>query len=90
MYYDHLVYFWPLGNLVAIWHTLTLFGKLCQEKSGNPDVKNGIKKLFYLDTLSGHAEDGVAHPLDLRVDGSLARKNHDNQLQSLETVFLFG
>jgi hypothetical protein len=42
-FYGHLEYFtviwyilWPFGNVVAIWHIFPRFGKLCQEKSGNP------------------------------------------------------
>jgi hypothetical protein len=40
-----LVYFmviwyilWPYGNVVVIWYIFPRFGKLCQEKSGNPAV----------------------------------------------------
>jgi hypothetical protein len=32
------------GNLVAIWHILPYFGKLCQEKSGNPGVSKTREK----------------------------------------------
>jgi hypothetical protein len=39
----HLEYFtvisyilWPFGNIVVIWYIFPHFGKLCQEKSGNP------------------------------------------------------
>jgi hypothetical protein len=31
---------WSLGNLVAIWNIFHRFGILCQEKSGNPGVKD--------------------------------------------------
>jgi hypothetical protein len=27
---------WPFGNLPATWYITPRFGKLCQEKSGNP------------------------------------------------------
>jgi hypothetical protein len=42
-FYDHLEYFtviwhilFPFGNVVVIWYIYPRFGKLCQEKSGNP------------------------------------------------------
>jgi hypothetical protein len=46
MFYGHLLSFmaicyvlWPFGNLKAIWYIFPRFGKLCQEKSGNPAHK---------------------------------------------------
>jgi hypothetical protein len=27
---------WSFGNVVVIWYIFPRFGKLCQEKSGNP------------------------------------------------------
>jgi hypothetical protein len=36
MYCGHLI--WQFGNLVAVWYIFHRFGKLCQEKSGNPDA----------------------------------------------------
>jgi hypothetical protein len=50
IFYDHLVYFTPMGNIlwpfgifcgnleyfVVIWYIFTRFGILEQEKSGNP------------------------------------------------------
>jgi hypothetical protein len=45
IFYGHLEYFtvmryiiWPLGNVVVIWYISPRFGKLCQEKSGNPVI----------------------------------------------------
>jgi hypothetical protein len=47
IFYGHLEYFtaiwyslWPFGNVVVIWHNFPRFGKLCREKSGNPDLKS--------------------------------------------------
>jgi hypothetical protein len=44
MFYGHLKYstviryiLWSFGNVVVIWYILPRFGKLCHEKSGNPD-----------------------------------------------------
>jgi hypothetical protein len=41
----HLGYFtviwynlYPFGNVVVIWYIFPRFGKLCQEKSGNPVI----------------------------------------------------
>jgi hypothetical protein len=31
----------PFGNVVVIWHIFPPFGKLCEEKSGNPDLFPG-------------------------------------------------
>jgi hypothetical protein len=31
---------WPFGKYVVIWYIFTHFGKLFQEKSGNPGVKH--------------------------------------------------
>jgi hypothetical protein len=28
---------WPFGSVVVIWYISPRLGKLCQEKSGNPD-----------------------------------------------------
>jgi hypothetical protein len=43
LFYGRLEYFtvtwyilWPLGNVVVIWYIFSRFGKLCQDKSGNP------------------------------------------------------
>jgi hypothetical protein len=43
IFYGHLKYstviwyiLWPFDNVVVIWYIFTRFGKLCQEKSGNP------------------------------------------------------
>jgi hypothetical protein len=30
---------WPFGNVVVSWYIFPRFGKLCQEKSGNPALK---------------------------------------------------
>jgi hypothetical protein len=30
------IFLWPFGTLVVIWYIFPRFGKLCQEKSGNP------------------------------------------------------
>jgi hypothetical protein len=30
--------FWPFGKLVSIWYIFPVFGKVRQEKSGNPAV----------------------------------------------------
>jgi hypothetical protein len=30
---------WPFGNVVVIWYIFPHFGKLCQEKYGNPPLK---------------------------------------------------
>jgi hypothetical protein len=45
IFYGHLEYFmviwymlWPFGNVVVIWYIFPRFGKLCQEKSGNPAI----------------------------------------------------
>jgi hypothetical protein len=32
----HLVYLWPFGIFVVIWYIFSCFGKLVEEKSGNP------------------------------------------------------
>jgi hypothetical protein len=44
IFYGHLKYstviwyiLWLFGNVVVIRYIFPLFGKLCQEKSGNPD-----------------------------------------------------
>jgi hypothetical protein len=29
---------WPFGNVEVIWYICPRFGKLCQEKSGNPGL----------------------------------------------------
>jgi hypothetical protein len=36
---------WPFGNVMVNWYIFPRFGKLCQEKSGNPvrNVKNCFK-----------------------------------------------
>jgi hypothetical protein len=39
IFYDHLVHF------VFIWYIFYVFGIMCQEKSGNPDLKVGIQTL---------------------------------------------
>jgi hypothetical protein len=31
---------WPIGNLVVIWYIFPRFGKLYQQKSGNPASRN--------------------------------------------------
>ena len=44
----------------------------------------GLVDILGLDTLSGHPQHGVSHPLDLGVDWSLARQDHHHQLQASE------
>jgi hypothetical protein len=36
IFYGHLVYLWPFGNVVVICYIFPRFGILRQEKSGNP------------------------------------------------------
>jgi hypothetical protein len=52
IFYGHLEYFtviWYIlrsfGNVVVIWYISPRFGKLCQEKSGNPDVNRAVSYL---------------------------------------------
>jgi hypothetical protein len=40
IFYGHLVYFWPFGNVKYIFPRV---GNLCHEKSGNPDADATIK-----------------------------------------------
>jgi hypothetical protein len=46
IFYGHLEYFtviryilWPSGHVVVIWYIFPRFGKLRQEKSGNPGAR---------------------------------------------------
>jgi hypothetical protein len=45
---------WPFGNVVAIWRIFPRFGKLCQEKSGNPATETSRGQFIYVDADSSH------------------------------------
>ena len=44
----------------------------------------GLVDILGLDTLSGHPQQRVSHPLDLGIDGGLAREDDHHQLEAGE------
>jgi hypothetical protein len=52
--YSTLIWYilWPFGNVVVIWYIFPRFGKLCQEKSGNPDANPTLQSTSHVFTFS--------------------------------------
>jgi hypothetical protein len=64
IFYGHLKYstviwyiLWPFGNVVVVWYLSPRFGKLCQEKSGNPVINPFFALVTAELTISGKSKE---------------------------------
>jgi hypothetical protein len=89
---------WPFGNVAVIWYIFLRFGKLCQEKSGSPDLKLELhpidryqENLFCRDSALHFVEHGLALPQRFvepeRVGGAVVGGELDRVLRhKLESI----